>query len=1230
MHDRLRRLLTTADSPPPALLAGLGELGFTEPAAIARRVRELLAATDGPEARECLVKLLAGLQDTPAPEATLTAFERLMARTADRAVMYRSLHERPRAIDILLKVFVGSQYLTETLLRSPDALIPLTQHRELADLKSREEFYLAALDAAQAAPNPAAQLDALRQYQRWEILRIGVCDNVGLMDLRAATNQLSLLADGLIQACLHLAAEGAATDRGFAVLGLGKLGGEELNYSSDIDLIFLSDHRPERWIPIAQRLIRALQNATPEGFLYRVDLRLRPWGRSGALISSASAFLDYLHRDAALWERQALLKARFIAGDPKLAATTLDDCQPLLFGDDPAAVRRSVQEAKQRIEADLARRGRGWGEVKLGTGSIRDIEFLTQYLQLLNGGPLPQLRTPNTLDALIRLTDAGLLHADEYRHLTSGYQFLRTVEHALQLMHNKQVHQLPTDVRELGLLARRLDFPGGEAFVAHYDRHCQAIRKIYDRHLGAESPATDRTVAVTGPRTAKDPLLVPFTDAEREQHVRWLRELTRDRPVAVRPESLGESRWRVTVVGIDQPGDLSMICGLLFVYGFDIVAGTVTSGEHPKLWAELERAGLKPPRATGAVRDFVDVFVIESPWEIAEPANAWQRYEADLRDLLLRLRDRPEADAQGRLAKRVAAALEGAAEGPLKLSPMEVGIDNQRSARGTVLEIRGDDSQGFLYELTNALTLCGIDIQQVDIRSEGQRVSDTLLVTDAQHGGKLSDPVRIEQLKVAVVLIKHFTHLLPKSPNPEASLLHFRTFVGDMFRRPNWFEELASLDRPDVLDALAQLLGVSDFLWEDFLRLQHANIFPLLHDLTTIQDRKPHAALARELAAELKSATEAADRIARLNAFKDREMFRVDMRHILGRIARFDEFSEELSDIAEVVVAAALELATAELTTRHGRPRSTSGGPATLSVCALGKCGGRELGFASDIELLFVYSSEGTTTGPEVIPNSTFFPRIVERFTQAIQARREGIFQVDLRLRPYGRAGQLAVSVPAFQQYFGPDGPAWPYERQALVKLRPVAGNEALGRKIVALRDQLIYTPRAFDAAPLRAMRERQVRQLVRAGTFHAKLSPGGLVDLEYLVQALQLSHGLRHPELRTTNTLRAAGALKDAGVFSADEHTRFVAAYGFFRRLIDALRMVRGDARDLTVPSSRSEEFEFLARRLGHSGQPSRLKAELEQYSQQVVDLVRNHLPTDSASGPVIDEPAISEPLRE
>jgi [glutamine synthetase] adenylyltransferase / [glutamine synthetase]-adenylyl-L-tyrosine phosphorylase len=1032
------------------------------------------------------------------------------------------------------------------------------------------------------------------------------------MDLRAATVQLSLLADALIRAALKLVAQSSEEETGLIVFGLGKLGGEELNYSSDIDLIFLAAEQPQRYIPVAQRLIRALQSATGEGFLYRVDMRLRPWGRAGALVTSAASFMEYLLKDAELWERQALLKARLVVGNPLLGRQILEASQHLIFSDDPQAVRESVRTAKQRIEAALDKRGQQWGEVKSGTGSIRDIEFLTQYLQLIHGARHPELRTPNTLEGLIRLTDAGLLQADEYRYLTSGYVFLRTIEHALQLMHNKQVHRLPTDARELNYLARRLDFPQGEAFVAHYERHCRATRRIYDRHLGEAAPPP-----VTLP-LSNLPELPQFQPEEQARHRQWLAEIHHDQPVRVHTELLPGPVWRVTVVGLDQPGDLSIICGLLYVYGFDILDGLVTTGWYPETWKGLQPTGERGRRHRDTVRDFVDVFTVRPPHGAAEP-DVWIRYEADLTELFRLLRDGHDGEAQGRLANRVASALEDPTTAPVRLSPVDVQIDNEADPVATVLQIRADDTLGFLYELANALSLSSIDIQLVVIRSDGRRVFDTLHVTDARHGGKITDPSRLQQMQAAVVLIKHFTHLLPNAPHPEAALQHFRSFVQALFQQPNWWEEWSALERPEVLDALARLLGVSDFLWEDVLRLQYANLFPLLRDQAGLHQRKTREDWQQELAslwqptAELPpSKAKLTERTRLLNDFKDREMFRTDMRHILGHVPDFDSFAAELTDLADVVVRSAAESIFADLQAKHGTPIAEGDTSATWCLAALGKCGGQELGFASDIELLFIYSADGESNGHDPLPNATFFQRQVERLTQMIRAKREGVFHLDLRLRPYGKAGPLAVSLATFSHYYAPDGPAWPFERQALVKLRPVAGDEALGHSVLAMRDRYVFTGTPFDTAALRAMREKQVRQLVKPGTFHAKLSPGGLVDLEYLVQALQMQHGHAAAAIRTPHTHRALAALAAAGVIQPDDYHRASAAYVFFRRLIDALRMVRGDARDLTVPSSRTEEFEYLTRRLGYAGNVAQVKAEIDLHSRHILDLVRKLLPYD------------------
>ncbi|HEY66377.1 MAG TPA: glutamine synthetase adenylyltransferase, partial [Caldilineae bacterium] len=533
----------------------------------------------------------------------------------------------------------------------------------------------------------------------------------------------------------------------------------------------------------------------------------------------------------------------------------------------------------------------------------------------------------------------------------------------------------------------------------------------------------------------------------------------------------------------------------------------------------------------------------------------------------------------------------------------KIEIDNEASERYTVLRIDALDTIGFLYEFTNALALNGIYIARVMIDSVGNRVRDTLYVTDAR-GQKITDPDKQRQLRAAAVLVKHFTHLLPRSPNPEAALLHFRNFMGQLFMRPDWPDELATLERPEVLEALARLLGVSDFLWEDFLRMQYDNLFPVVRDVDALAHPKTKETWRRELEAALRAAPDIEAKREALNTFKDREMFRVDMRHILGYITEFGQFSSELTDLAEVVVEAAYRLCDEELRAQYGEPRLEDGSPAGLSVCALGKCGGRELGYASDIELMFIFAGNGETTGPRVITTAEYYERLVHMFLQTIRARREGIFEIDLQLRPYGRMGSMAVSLEAFRRYFGPDGPAWAYERQALVKLRPIAGDPELGRQIEALRDQFVYSGEPFDVKAMRAMRERQIRHFVTGGTFNAKFSPGGLVDLEYLVQGLQITHGHRHPDLRRTNTREAMEALAKAGILSPGEYERLREAHIFLRRLINALRMVRGNARDLTVPPMDSEEFAFLARRLGYGDDLTRLHQDLTRHTTYVREL--------------------------
>ena len=228
-------------------------------------------------------------------------------------------------------------------------------------------------------------------------------------------------------------------------------------------------------------------------------------------------------------------------------------------------------------------------------------------------------------------------------------------------------------------------------------------------------------------------------------------------------------------------------------------------------------------------------------------------------------------------------------------------------------------------------------------------------------------------------------------------------------------------------------------------------------------------------------------------------------------------------------------------------------------------------------------------SGEKEIALVAIFERHLERrVAQEDQLRRidlvapqDGIFHVDLRMRPYGQAGAAAVRLDDFRNYYRADGPAWPYERQALVRLRPVAGDREFGDRVLSAASDCTYLAGSFDFVSMRAMRERQVRQLVRGGSINAKLSDGGLVDFEYAIQALQISFGRQYPTLRHSNTLRVLQEATRLKLISEKQCHELERTYVFLRELIDCLRMARGNAKDLTLPATGTRDWEQLSRRM-------------------------------------------------
>ncbi len=429
--------------------------------------------------------LLAALAKAPDPDRALTSICRLLEAVTSRITQFRYLGQHPTALPMLAQVLGTSQFLADILVRSPEYLEILTNPNLIAQGRSAAGMHAALGQFTGVVSRPQLRLEAMRRFRQREVLRIGARDILGAATMPETAREFSHLADACVQQCLEIAQQEleetfAVEDRvPLCVIGMGKLGGEELNYSSDIDLMFVHADLDAETAPraaryatrLAELIVSGLSKRMENSHLFRVDMRLRPEGRFGSLVRSISSFALYYESWAEPWERQALLKARTIAGDAELGRAFMRMAEAFVY-------RRNVTEGfidairanKRRIEQQAAAQGRALTDVKVGVGGIRDVEFSVQLCQLVAGSHNPWLRTPNTLEALARLRHAGILRLAEADDMAEDYIFLRNVEHRLQLLYERQTQALPTEPAEIELLAHRLGFLDGPSFESEYAR----------------------------------------------------------------------------------------------------------------------------------------------------------------------------------------------------------------------------------------------------------------------------------------------------------------------------------------------------------------------------------------------------------------------------------------------------------------------------------------------------------------------------------------------------------------------------------------------------------------------------------------------------------------------------------------------------------------------------------------------------------------------------------------
>ncbi len=939
------------------------------------------------------------------------AADRLVERFAERDAPSRGFAASVEGTALLRALGGHSPYLADLALRDGAALLRLAE-------RGPDEALALALDPLGRADPAAAREQVaalLRQAKRQAALIVAAADIAGLWPLDRVTGALSEVAEQTLDlAAAHLLLAAAASGdlrlpraagsgngradpraigrgSGLIVLGMGKLGARELNYSSDIDLMLLYDpgaaYHADRagalFVRIARDLVRLMEERTAEGYVFRTDLRLRPDPAATPLAVALPAAIQYYESMGQNWERAAMIKARPVAADRGLGEHFLREIRPFLWRRhlDFAAVA-DIHSIKRQIHAHKGGRGAGarialaGHDVKLGRGGIREIEFTIQVLQLIWGGRDPALRDPTTLGALAALVAAGRLDRRAAADLADAYGFLRTLEHRIQMLADRQTHRLPEDAAGLARIASFMGFASTDAFSDAFLAHLARVERHY---------------------------AMLFESAP---------DLSRD-------ENGG-------------PG------GNLVFTGVEDDPGTI---------ATLRAMGFHEPASVAAM------------------VRAWHH-------------GRPRAT-------------------------------------------RSERARELLTELMPMLL--------------------------AAFG---------------------------RQPDPDRALARFDAMLA---RLPAGVQVLSLFHRnPALLDRVAGILGAAPQL-ADHLARNPAALDGLLAGTAARTGGEgaasrggldlppdPSAALPALVkeARHVEEALEAARRIA------TERKFEIDAAALEGALDA-DTAGELRSDLAETAIAALLPRIVADFAERYGR---VPGGG--LAVVAMGKLGGREMLPGSDLDLVLVYDHDPETAGSEggrrSLAPSEYFIRLAPQVVAAITAPGgEGrLWEVDMRLRPSGSKGPVAVSLAGFERYQRES--AWTWERMALTRARVIAGPPPLKRRVAEAIRAALVRPGAAEAAlaDAGAMRQRMLRDLPPEGPWDLKAMPGGLVEVEFIAQALQLRHAATRPEVLATTTRIALARLAKAGLLPAAEAEALVRAERLWRTLVGLIRLTIGPSKEAALPA--------------------------------------------------------------
>ncbi|HEY2552788.1 MAG TPA: bifunctional [glutamine synthetase] adenylyltransferase/[glutamine synthetase]-adenylyl-L-tyrosine phosphorylase [Streptosporangiaceae bacterium] len=1078
-------------------LAGqLAALGFADTARAQLLIEEELRLDLAADA-----ELLEALGRAADPDLALAS----LARLADEAGLRAALRADQGLRDRLTSVLGASAALGDHLARHPADWQVLSGPGALRrpDAAELRELMLTAVGGQPGDPEPPATpaepvqpaqppepsgpagpdpATALRVAYRRQLLHLAGRDLTGAQQLDDVMAELADLAAAALEAALAIARAALPAEAApcrLAVIAMGKCGARELNYASDVDVIFVAEpgHSGKgngadeaaalrTASRLAAGLIGVCSQSTPEGALFPVDANLRPEGRSGPLVRTLNSHLAYYQRWAKTWEFQALLKARPAAGDLALGEQYLAAVAPLVWqSSQREGFVADVQAMRRRVVRSLpaATAGR---ELKLGPGGLRDIEFAVQLLQLVHGRTDDTLRAAGTLPALSALAAGGYVGRPDAAGLGAAYRFLRAAEHLLQLRQLRRTHTLPDDPAVLRRTGR-------------------ALRRM---RLGDGTGGTGSAPAGTGNAPAGN---APAGRTSR---------------AATGAYGASVAAGSAAAAGLHADGTGTAPATLHSALATS--GAGAAPGEPPREPARREPAGPEPAGPESAD---------PAEWLTAQ----WRLHAAQARLLHEKLFYRPLLEAVARL-------------------PGEAARLTAEAARERLEALGYADPAGALRHL-EALT------------------------------AGMTRKAAIQRTLLPVML-----GWFADAPEPDAGLLAFRQ-VSEALGDSPWYLRLLR-DDMRVAQRMARLLASSRYATGLLMRAPEA--VAMLADDAQLAPRlaaelEDEASAAVGRAADEAGQAHAAD-LGPVRALRRRELLRTAAADVLGMLGG-TERADALSQIAAVTVGAALQTATGN------SERLTGPLPTRLGVVAMGRFGGHEMGYASDADVLYVHDP---LPGADEETAARAAHAVAEQMRALLAAPGpDPVLIADAGLRPEGRQGPLVRTLASYRAYYQRWSVAW--EAQALLRAEPVAGDSGLGAAFAALADEIRY-PDGGLAQPfvreIRRIKARMEAERMPRGAepaLHLKLGPGGLSDVEWVVQLLQLQHGHAVPALRTTRTLAALAAAAEAGLVSAPDAGVLREAWLLATSIRDASMLVRGRPSD-TVPAGPAD-LAGVARLLGY-----------------------------------------------